>query len=82
MPQRSNHSPERRIPPRHPHGIAVDGRIGRVFVMGQDDRTGHMLHTLALGAPPAAVAVDAANGQAFVVVAQEGDDGVHRRGHA
>ncbi len=50
-----------------------------------DGRNGHLLHTLALGAPPAAITVDAASGQAFVVVAQEGDDGIRvvdmRSGH-
>lgn len=60
--------------------IKDDGRLNPNAPMSTvsivDGRTGHLLHTLTLGAPPAAVAVDAANGQAFVVVAREGDDGI------
>ncbi len=60
--------------------IKDDGRLNPNVSMSTvsvvDGRNGHLLHTLALGAPPAAVAVDAASGQAFVVVAQEGDDGI------
>jgi len=70
---------------------AVDERSGNLIVKDDgrlnpnapgsavsivDGRNGHLLHTLTLGAPPAAVAVDATSGQAFVVVAQEGDDGI------
>ncbi len=61
---------------------AVDERTGNLVMMDNgrldgsatastvrviDGRSGRLLHTLTLGAPPEAVAVDSATGQAFVV---------------
>jgi YVTN family beta-propeller protein len=63
-----------------PTRVAIDERLGRVFVTNQndntvrmvDERAGVVLRTIAVGMTPSTVAVDAATGPVFVVNAADG----------